>query len=130
MYAHLGNFLKGIFQGASNVPIFSDEERVRVGTLYKQTSREGAFLEGLDFIGPKLRFFIEETTRLAPDKKILIHCWRGGLRSQSMAVLIGSGWFFMSIIGRGIQSLPDALPGGPHGSGCPSDLGRGQNREW
>ena len=99
-----GEFLKGHIPGASNLPIFSDEERVRVGTLYKQTSRAVAFLEGLDFIGPKLRFFIEETTRLAPDKKILIHCWRGGLRSQSMAVLLEAAGFSCQLLEGGYQS--------------------------
>ena len=45
-----GEFLQGHIPRASNLPIFSDEERARVGTLYKQTSREVAFLEGLDLL--------------------------------------------------------------------------------
>ena len=69
-----GEFKKGQIPGAFNLPVFSDEERVRVGTLYKRISRELAFLEGLDFIAPKLRFFVEEAKRLAPHKKLsLIH---------------------------------------------------------
>ena len=77
---------------------FSDEERVRVGTSYKRRSKEVAFLEGLDFIAPKLRFFVEEAKRLAPYKKIIIYCFRGGLRSQSMAVLLEAAGFSCQIL--------------------------------
>ncbi|NJN34456.1 MAG: hypothetical protein HC817_09600 [Saprospiraceae bacterium] len=38
---------------AKNLPLFSDEERAKVGTLYKQVSAENALLKGLDFVGPK-----------------------------------------------------------------------------
>ena len=99
-----GEFTKGQIPGAFNLPVFSDEERVRVGTLYKRRSREVAFLEGLDFIAPKLRFFVEEAKRLAPHKKILIHCWRGGLRSQSMAVLLEAAGFSCRILEGGYKA--------------------------
>ena len=93
-----GEFNKGQIPGAFNLPIFSDEERVRVGTLYKRRGREVAFLEGLDFIAPKLRFFVEEANRLAPHKKILIQCSRGGLRSQGIAVLLEAAGFSCQIL--------------------------------
>ena len=99
-----GEFKKGQIPGALNLPVFSDEERVRVGTLYKRRSSEVAFLEGLDFIAPKLRFFVEEAKRLAPYKKILIHCWRGGLRSQSMAVLLEAAGFSCRILEGGYKA--------------------------
>ena len=99
-----GEFNKGHIPGASNLPIFSDDERVSLGTLYKRINREVAFLEGLDFIGPKLRFFIEETKRLAPNKKILIHCWRGGLRSKSMAILLEAAGFSCQLLEGGYKA--------------------------
>lgn len=71
--------------GAHNLPIFSNEERVQVGTTYKKKSREEAILLGFDYTGPKWSGFIKEALKIAPDKKILVHCWRGGMRSGAMA---------------------------------------------
>jgi tRNA 2-selenouridine synthase len=71
--------------GAHNLPIFSNDERVQVGTTYKQKSREAAILLGFDLTGPKWSGFIKQALKIAPGKKILIHCWRGGMRSGAMA---------------------------------------------
>lgn len=71
--------------GTHNLPIFSNEERVKVGTTYKQQGREAAILLGFDFTGPKWSGFIKDALAIAPDKKILVHCWRGGMRSGAMA---------------------------------------------
>lgn len=71
--------------GAFNLPIFSNEERVQVGTTYKQQGREEAILLGFDFTGPKWSGFIKTALEIAPDKKIGVHCWRGGMRSGAMA---------------------------------------------
>lgn len=70
---------------AHNLPIFSNDERVQVGTTYKQKSREAAILLGFDLTGPKWSGFIKQALKIAPQKKILIHCWRGGMRSGAMA---------------------------------------------
>ena len=78
-------FQKGHIPGAFNIPLFSDDERAIVGTAYKQQSKEKAIEIGLEFVQPKLSSFIEESQRLTSDKGIVIHCWRGGLRSQSFA---------------------------------------------
>jgi len=71
--------------GAYNLPIFSNDERVKVGTTYKQKGREQAILLGFDLTGPKWSGFIKEALKIAPEKKILVHCWRGGMRSGAMA---------------------------------------------
>lgn len=78
-YAH------GHIPGALNVPLFSNEERVLVGTTYKQVGREEAILLGFDLAGPKWSGFIQQCLKLAPDKKVAVHCWRGGMRSGAMA---------------------------------------------
>lgn len=71
--------------GAHNLPIFSNEERVLVGTSYKNQGREAAILLGFDLTGAKWSGFIKEALKIAPNKKILVHCWRGGMRSGAMA---------------------------------------------
>lgn len=87
--------------GAISLPLFSDEERKVVGTAYKQQSREMAIKIGLDFFGPKMRGIVEQTEALCAEKKsggenstiniktpVLVHCWRGGMRSGGIAWLL------------------------------------------
>lgn len=81
-------FKKGHIPGAINVPLFSDEERAIVGTKYVQESRYSSVVAGLDMVGPKLSGFVETATKIAPNGKILVYCWRGGMRSSSMAWLL------------------------------------------
>ena len=78
----------GHIPGAVSFPLFTDEERAKVGTLYKQTGKNEAMLTGLEIVGPKLRSFVEKVYQISQGKPVFIHCWRGGMRSSSMAVLL------------------------------------------
>ena len=80
----------GHIPGAINLPLFTDEERACVGTLYTQTSPEAALKEGLAIVGPKMTTLLEalKPYHQLHDKKIIIHCWRGGQRSKALE------WFF------------------------------------
>lgn len=78
-------FEHGHIPGAFSLPLFSDEERVSIGTTYKQVGKEAAILLGFDFTGPKWSGFIKRALEMAPEKKIAVHCWRGGMRSAAMA---------------------------------------------
>lgn len=69
------------------MPLFSNEERAAVGTIYKQQSNEQAVIKGLEFVGPKMAGFAKEARKMAENGQILVHCWRGGMRSASMAWL-------------------------------------------
>ena len=80
-------FAEGHIPGAINIPIFNDEERAIVGTLYKNKGRNPAIEKGLELVGPKMAGFVRQALELASDKKMLVHCWRGGMRSESMAWL-------------------------------------------
>lgn len=80
-------YAAGHIPGAFNIPLFDDEERIVVGTLYKNAGREVSILRGLDFVGPKLSGFIKKLKALGLDQEILMHCWRGGMRSENMAWL-------------------------------------------
>lgn len=77
----------GHITGAVNIPLFSDEERVIIGTLYKKQGKEIAVEKGLEFVGPKMASFVKEAKKLSQGKPIFIYCWRGGMRSGSMAWL-------------------------------------------
>lgn len=78
---------EGHIPGAINIPLFDDEERAEIGTLYKQEGREPAFLRGLELVGPKLADFVRKAHQVSPSGKLLVHCWRGGMRSGSLATL-------------------------------------------
>ena len=78
-------FEHGHIPGAFNLPLFSDDERVSIGTTYKQVGKEAAIMLGFDLTGPKWSGFIKQALEMAPEKKIALHCWRGGMRSGAMA---------------------------------------------
>jgi len=73
--------------GAVNMPLFDDTERAIVGTAYKQEGREIAILKGLEIVGPKMSTMVAEIKERFSDKSIILHCWRGGMRSKSVATL-------------------------------------------
>src|SRR6188472_2692672 len=81
-------FEKGHIPGAFNIPLFADSERHKIGIIYKNAGREKAIMAGLDIVGPKMRKIVESFDKLAVDKTILLHCWRGGMRSGSVAWLL------------------------------------------
>lgn len=80
-----GEFTHGHIPGANSLPAFSDEERAQIGILYKQKGQQPAIVLGETLVAPKLEGFRRDVKALAVDNKILVHCWRGGLRSMKMA---------------------------------------------
>ncbi len=86
-----GEFKHAHFPGAYNLALFTDEERKIVGTAYKQQGREQAIKIGLDYFGMKMRKMVEEVESIIqkhPSAFILVHCWRGGMRSEAIAWLL------------------------------------------
>jgi len=82
-----GEFAEGHIPGAINIPIFEDAERAIVGTIYKKQGRLPAIEKGLEIVGPKMAQFAREALGIAKSGQLLLHCWRGGMRSESMAWL-------------------------------------------
>ncbi|MCA1751273.1 MAG: tRNA 2-selenouridine synthase, partial [Flavobacteriales bacterium] len=64
-----GEFEQGHIPGAVNIPLFSNEERAEVGTVYKRKSKEAAVELGYKFVTPKLSDFISRAREVAPDGK-------------------------------------------------------------
>lgn len=85
-----GEYKHAHIPGAYNLPLFTDEERKIVGTAYKQQSREAAIKIGLGYFGTKMREMIEYVESLAgsAQRQVLVHCWRGGMRSAGVAWLL------------------------------------------
>lgn len=81
-------YQQGHIPGAINIPLFDDHERKVVGTKYKQINKEAAMYAGLEFAGKKLVQLAKQGERAAgKNKTLLVHCWRGGMRSKSMVWL-------------------------------------------
>ena len=153
-----GEFTHAHIPNAYKLPLFNDEERAKVGTVYKQQSREEAIKIGLDFFGPNMREMVEKVegivsgygesvsslrlrvTGLDNPKKsistikkskdfvkdvqvfnpqpatfnpqpvtsqpptILVHCWRGGMRSAAVAWLLDLYGFKVYILIGGYKA--------------------------
>lgn len=93
-----GEYSHAHIPGAYSLPLFTDEERKVVGTTYKQQSREQAIKIALPYFGTKMLQMIEAVEQLtglsqkdleAGNKKtVIVHCWRGGMRSAGVAWLL------------------------------------------
>lgn len=84
-------YLSGHIPGSVNIPLFSDSERELVGTKYKKEGRTAAILAGLSASGPAMASKLGAALKLAAGGKLLVHCWRGGMRSEAMAWLFSLG---------------------------------------
>ncbi len=100
-----GEYIHAHIPGANSLPLFSDEERKIVGTAYKQESKEKAIKIGLKYFGAKMVKMVDEVEGLtkndSSDKKtVLVHCWRGGMRSAGVAWLLDLyGFKVYSLVG-------------------------------
>lgn len=134
-----GEYNHAHIPGAYSFPLFTDEERKVVGTTYKQQSRQQAIKVGLDSFGPKMRKMVEEAEAIvakfkeahpaASGKTVLVHCWRGGMRSAAIAWLLdlygfevytlegGYKAFRNRVLQQFEQEYPVHLLGGYTGSG-------------
>lgn len=99
-----GEYAQGHIPGAISFPLFNDDERALVGTCYKQNGPEAALELGLEIVGPKMAGFVREAKRLAPERRLAIHCWRGGQRSGSMAWLLRQAGFEVATLAGGYKN--------------------------
>lgn len=126
-------FAEDRIPGAINCPVLDDEERIRVGTLYKQVSPFEARKVGAVLVARNIARHIE--THFSGHSKSwrpLVYCWRGGQRSGAFTHILGEiGWSARRLEGgykqwrhhvlNGLASLPTQLQfkvvAGPTGSG-------------
>ena len=124
-----GEYAQGHQPGALSLPLFSDEERALIGTAYKRVSPEQAVHLGLKFFGPKMADMAKRAKKLAPGREVRLHCWRGGLRSQTVQWLLELSGFRVHLLEGGYKEYrraalatlarpqPWRVLGGPTGSG-------------
>ncbi|MBE9031569.1 tRNA 2-selenouridine(34) synthase MnmH [filamentous cyanobacterium LEGE 11480] len=100
-----GEFAAGHIPGAVSFPLFTDDERAQVGTCYKRQGQAMAIELGLELIGPKMVGFVRQAKQLAPDKQVRVHCWRGGMRSSSMAWLLETAGLHVELLKGGYKAF-------------------------
>lgn len=76
-----GEFHNGHIPGAINIPLLNNTERAAVGTDYKQKGQAEAIKTGFRLVGPRLVDIVNEAERIASNNEMIVHCWRGGMRS-------------------------------------------------
>jgi len=82
---------QGHIPGAINIPLFNDREREEVGIRFKRGGRVPSIILGLKLTGPGMSLKLEHALKIAKEGKLLVHCWRGGIRSEAMAWLFSLG---------------------------------------
>ncbi len=74
--------------GALSMPILRDNERAAVGTTYKQMGVEDAMFLGVNIVSPRVPEMVKEYQELARGGPVVVFCWRGGMRSKSVASVL------------------------------------------
>jgi tRNA 2-selenouridine synthase len=82
-------FQEGHIRNAINLPLLNNEERVAVGTDYKQKGQNEAIKTGFRLVGPRLLDIVNKAEQVAQGKELLVHCWRGGMRSNNFSQFAG-----------------------------------------
>ena len=102
-------FEQGHMIGATSLPLFTNDERVLVGTCYKQQGRQPAILLGFELIGGRWANYIRDVESLLAitqndRKKVFVHCWRGGMRSSAMAWALNMYGFDVYVLKGGYKT--------------------------
>ncbi|MEO0541815.1 MAG: tRNA 2-selenouridine(34) synthase MnmH [Cyanobacteria bacterium P01_A01_bin.105] len=101
-----GEYADGHIPGAESFPLFTNDERAEVGTCYKHQGRDAAVELGLALVGPKMADFVRRAKALAgADKQVRVHCWRGGMRSGSMAWLLQTAGLQVTTLPGGYKAF-------------------------
>jgi len=101
-------FAQGSVPGAINIPLFADAERAEIGTLYRQVGRNEAIARGLDLVGGRLREFVRAFEPYR-ERRLLVYCARGGMRSASVVSLLLSLGFEVSRLPGGYKAFRSYL---------------------
>jgi tRNA 2-selenouridine synthase len=98
--------------GAVNHPVLNDDERARVGTLYKQVSPFAARRVGAALVNMRIGLMLQEPLFVQERNwRPLVMCWRGGKRSGTLTHMLRQiGWPALQLEGgyRSYRALVNA----------------------
>ncbi len=99
-----GEYAESTITGAVNIPLFSDSERAHVGTVYKQDGKAPAVKLGVKYVSASLPVIYERfTTLITKQKKFMIFCARGGMRSEAVGGFLSSIGFSVTKLEQGYK---------------------------
>lgn len=82
-------FNDGAIPDAINIPLFSNEEREEIGTIYKQEGQAAAKWRAMECVSPKIPSLLSKIKDVKSDEnELIIHCWRGGMRSKAVVTFL------------------------------------------
>jgi len=95
---------------AVNWPSLNNEERIFVGTMYKQVNAFEAQKHGAAMVAANIARHIQrEVLELSKNWQPLIYCWRGGKRSGSLSLVLGQIGFKVNLIEGGYKAFRAAM---------------------
>lgn len=94
-------FAEDHLPGAISLPVLDDDERARVGTIYKQVSPFTARKLGAALVAKNAAAHLTGPLADRPGGwRPLVYCWRGGQRSGSFAIILSQvGWRVETLVG-------------------------------
>ncbi len=96
-------------QRAFNLPLLNDEHRKLVGTCFKKKGREAAVRLGFEIVGPLFASFVKTIDSVAANKKILVYCWRGGMRSGIMSWVLSMSGYQVDTMKGGYKAFRNSV---------------------
>ena len=99
-----GEFEQGHIPGAYSLPLFDNEERARVGTTYVKIGKEPAIELGKSIAGEKTDYYLTAIQKHVPEKQMLLHCWRGGMRSAKIAAFFAEYGYKVFVLEGGYKA--------------------------
>ncbi|OCA90793.1 tRNA 2-selenouridine(34) synthase MnmH [Bacillus sp. FJAT-27225] len=112
-------FQEGAIPGAVNVPLFTNEERAEVGTIYKKEGSDAAKWRAMQIVAPKLPDMLSEIRKYSgPGNNLVVQCWRGGSRSKAVTSFLEFSGISAKRLQGGykayrqsiLKELPDLMP--------------------
>ncbi len=97
-------FKQGHIPGAVNIPLLDDEHRKIVGTTYKKEGRQTAVEKGFELAGPHFHEIIKKTKKYCDGNKVMLYCWRGGMRSNITAWILTMAGFKVHLLKGGYKT--------------------------
>ncbi len=104
-------YRKGHIPGAVSIPLFINKERAEIGITYKTEGKETAVKAGLKIAGPKMAALIETLEKITDGNRttVKLYCWRGGMRSSSMAWLFETAGYKCLVLEKGYKSYRNLM---------------------
>ncbi len=83
-----GEYEVGHIMRAINIPLLNNAERIAVGTDYKVKGKREAITTGFRLVGPRLHTMVVEAEKVSVKQEMIVHCWRGGMRSSNFCQFV------------------------------------------